>query len=67
MKMNSEIDVYERNSAKVPLNESPKIKIHSHWNYNGHGGLVLIETPEGQSYSVCARDLIKAVERCHNL
>jgi len=67
MKMSSEIRVYECNSEEVPLNKSPTMKIHSHWNRNGYHGIVVIETPEGQSYSVCARDLIRAVERCHNI
>lgn len=55
-----EIDTIEINGEDSDLIESPKIKIQSHWNYDNR---VIIVTPDGNSYTVFAKDIITAVTK----
>lgn len=64
MKIKCELNCYEVNGEKTKVVDSFKLKIHSHWNWNDR---VVVETPEGQTYTVLFVELSKAIENCINV
>ena len=58
-KTTCEVGPYEVNGKKTL--DGPSVVVKSHWNMDR---FVVVQTAEGASVTVSARELIKAVERC---
>lgn len=65
LKVACELSVYE--DSTIPEEKifavKPTVKVYSHWNKNE---LVVLEVGE-RKVTVCAKDLIAAVENCTNV
>ena len=62
-----ELKVYERNGKETQIGEiAEKIFVRSHWNDNGPNGRVIM-TIGKETYTVLAREMISAIERCVDL
>lgn len=64
MKIEAELAIYEVDGKEPsPNDDRLVIGISSHWNRNGHDGLVVLSIPGSPTISVVGRDLIKAIAR----
>lgn len=59
----AQVKLFERAGKTAALGD--KLTVRSHWNRNGHNGLVVIEIPGADQITVSASLLIEAVKRCH--
>lgn len=63
MKVVNTLQVYEVNGDEVRDIDHPVVKIKSHWNYTDR---VVIETPNGEKFTVLSSNLVKAVRNAEN-
>jgi len=67
MKVETKIRVYEVDGRedKAPMDDEG-LTLESHWNRNGHGGLVILKRGK-MNITVAASDLEEAAKRCVGL
>lgn len=64
IKVSNEVPVYEPKVDPPKVLDHPPIIVESHWN---NDKWVVIKTPDGQSYTVNAKDLRAALENATNI
>jgi hypothetical protein len=65
MKVSVTMDVYEIGGDEQMALNRPSIRVERHWNQTSAvHGKVVIHLPDGPSYTVAAKDLREAIQRC---
>lgn len=64
MTVYAQLPVYEVDGRDAPLGDGPKLQVQSHWSKYGADGLVVIQMGNGETWTVAAGALRKAIDAC---